>query len=156
MSYTMKIKRKNSFSSVISSLGVVALNFSEIISQQKSLQETIRQSLPSHFSPHIVSCIKKGKSLIIFTSSATWASQLRFLNQPILAALHANGEHDISETKIKIMPKSRPPEPYTRQAKKLSATSLDIIYSNALAMTSEDELSCALLRLHNTLKNKSS
>jgi len=152
----MKRKRKNHFNSVLSYTSAVTLNFSEIINQQRMLQETICRSLPDHFSAHITNCIKKEKTIIIFTSSATWASQLRFLNQPIMAALRANGENDISETKIRVLPKSLSPKPHKRPAKKLSATSLNIIHSNALALTNNSELASAFLRLHNTLKNKMS
>jgi len=117
----MKRKRKNHFNSVLSYTSAVTLDFSEIINQQRMLQETICRSLPNHFSAHITNCIKKDKTIIIFTSSATWASQLRFLNQPIMAALRANGENDISETKLeyflnryRLNPIKDPPKSYRR------------------------------------------
>ncbi|HIG07867.1 MAG: DciA family protein [Methylococcales bacterium] len=152
----MRSKRKNHFKSALSLGGNATSHFTKIIAQQRILREVICQYLPDHFSPYITSCIKKDKTIIIYTTSATWASQLRFLNQPILAALHANGKNDITETKIRVLPEALTPEPQKRYAKKLSDASLNMIHSNAVAHTTDSELSKALLQLHKTLKNKMS
>ncbi|MDP7536934.1 MAG: DciA family protein [Methylococcales bacterium] len=150
----MRSKRKSHFKSALSLGGKTTSHFTRIITQQKLLREVICQYLPDHFSPHITSCIKKDKTIIIYTTSATWASQLRFLNQPILAALHAHGKNDVTETKIRVLPETLTPEPHKRYAKKLSDASLNMIHSNAIAHTTDSEISTALLQLHKTLKNK--
>ena len=57
------------------------------IDQQKNLLSVVRSVLPETLAQHTLRCVIHNATLLIYTDSAVWSSQLRFYNSAILAAI---------------------------------------------------------------------
>lgn len=117
------------------------------IGQQKRLLQTIQALLPFHLAEHIHCCLIKNNKLLVYTDSATWASQLRFYN----AALLASTEPLAGTVQIKIIPQQvgfvvqserKPRLPCAEKIEMLQKDSLNI---------ADEPLQAALLKLSATL-----
>lgn len=64
----------------------VALLTKQIELQRLTLR-TVQAALALELASHVVHCISTAGKVIVYTDSAGWASQLRFYNETILAAL---------------------------------------------------------------------
>ena len=61
--------------------------FESQIEQQKTLLQTIRNTLPESLAKHVQHSLLNGNKLLIFTDSAAWAAQLRFYEKALLASI---------------------------------------------------------------------
>ncbi|MGZ5049439.1 MAG: DciA family protein [Methylobacter sp.] len=76
------------------------------IEQQKQSLECIRAILPEEIAKHALHCVIKDKKLLIYTDTAAWASQLRFYNRAILAAIAPITRASVSIMQVKIQQES--------------------------------------------------
>ena len=117
---------------------------------QKILQIILSVS-PTQIQPHIKDCVINHNKLLIYVSSAVWATQLRFFNSQIKAAVNSQSNEKIEQLRIRILS----PAPYetVKKVKKTfpSAENIDLLRNNAAAIT-EGKLKSALLKLSNTLQ----
>ncbi|MGR8999369.1 MAG: DciA family protein [Gammaproteobacteria bacterium] len=125
------------------------------IEQQNRVLEHIRKFLPESLAKQIRYCLIKEKKLLIYTDSAAWASQLRFYNSAILAAIAPLTRTSIELMQVKIIAEQsglvlRP----LRKANIPSEEKIALIRNNGLTIT-DDQLKLALLRLSATLERLS-
>jgi hypothetical protein len=121
------------------------------INQQLTFLAQIKSALPKDLASHVSHCVLNGKKLIVYTDSASWASQLRFHDKTLLGAIRLPLTRTVSEIQIKIIGilvngnaklKSKPKLP--------SATVRDVVHNQALR-TTDPELKQALEKLSSTL-----
>ncbi|NOR80714.1 MAG: DUF721 domain-containing protein [Methyloprofundus sp.] len=134
-----------------------ASSFSNISAVQRHLarhQKILRIILsvsPEQIQPHIKDCVINQNKLLIYVSSAVWASQLRFFHTQIKEAVNQQSQEKIEQIRIRILS----PEPYRpeKKSEKIipSTENIDLLHDNATAIT-EGKLKNALLKLSNTLQ----
>jgi hypothetical protein len=125
------------------------------LNRHQQILRIILATSPSSLKPHIKDCvIKDHAKLLIYVSSAVWASQLRFLTTQIKQAVNSQSNEKIQQIRIRVLS----PEPFkvAVEEKKIfpSLTSINLIKSSAEG-SSEGPLKNALLNLSNTLKKYS-
>ena len=122
------------------------------IEQQRRILQCIQAVLPEALAKQVRHCLIRDKKLLIYTDSAAWASQLRFYNSAILAAIESLTRSPVEILQIKIIggqtglilgPK--------RKAKLLSVEKIERIRNDSLTV-SDDQLRLALLKLSTTLE----
>jgi len=69
------------------------------IEQQKILLSVVKSVLPENLAKHALYCVVHDTTLIIYTDSAVWSSQLRFYRATILAAV----EKPIERIQIRLL-----------------------------------------------------
>lgn len=125
------------------------------IEQQHRVLQRIQAVLPENLAKQIRHCLIGDKKLLIYTDSAAWASQLRFYNSAILAAITPLTRKPIEIMQIKILagqtglilaPK--------RKAKIPSVEKIAIIRNDSLTVP-DNQLRIALLKLSTTLERLS-
>jgi hypothetical protein len=125
------------------------------IEQQKRVLLRIQAVLPDALAKQARHCLIKDKKLLIYTNSAAWASQLRFYNGAILAAIAP-----LTRTSIEIMQVRIIAERTglilrsVRKANIPSGEKIAIIRNDSLSIR-DDKLKLALLRLSATLERLS-
>ena len=106
---------------------------------------------PTQIQPYIKDCVINQNKLLIYVSSAVWASQLRFFQTQIQEAVNRQSNERIEKIRIRILP----PDPYktANKTKKIipSTENIDLLRNNAETIT-EGKLKNALLKLSNTLQ----
>jgi hypothetical protein len=126
------------------------------IEQQQCILQRIQTVLPEALAKQVRHCLVRDKKLLIYTDSAAWASQLRFYNSAILAAIAPLTRTPVEIMQIKIIagqtglilgPK--------RKAKIPSVEKIEIIRNHSLSV-SDNQLRLALLKLSTTLERLSS
>ena len=132
----------------------MAYFYSQIQQQQQILQR-IQAVLPVALAKQVRHCLIRDKKLLIYTDSATWASQLRFYNRSILGAIELFTRTPVEIMQIKIIggqtgllsgPK--------RKAKLPSVEKIEVIRNDSLTV-SDNQLRLALLKLSTTLERLS-
>lgn len=122
-----------------------------LIRHQKLLNIVLSVS-PIQIQPHIKDCVINEHKLLVYVSSAVWASQLRFFHSQIKEAVNRGSAETIINIRIRILS----PEPYKieRQAIKRvpSTQTIAFIADNAESVT-EGKLKDALLKLSHTLQH---
>jgi len=126
------------------------------IEQQQQVLERVCTILPATLAAHALHCVINGKKLFIYTDAATWASQLRFYNSAILAAIAPVTRESISIMQIKVISElaSTNAQP-TRKPLIPSAEKIEFIRNHSLTVQDE-QLKLALLKLSATLARLSS
>jgi hypothetical protein len=121
------------------------------LDQQQLLLRRIRAELPQSLAIHVLYCVVNEKKLLLYTDSAAWASQLRFLKQNVLqAACDAQG-HPFEKLQIRILADQTGKSPQTeRKANLPSAEKIAMIRNQANAI-GDSQLQQALQRLSATL-----
>ena len=126
------------------------------IEQQHRILQRIQAVLPEALAKQVRHCLIRDKKLLIYTDSAAWASQLRFYNSAILAAVVPLTRTPVEIMQIKITagqtelnlgPK--------RKAKIPSVEKIEVIRNHSLTV-SDNQLRLALLKLSTTLERLSS
>ncbi|MDC9728650.1 MAG: DciA family protein [Methyloprofundus sp.] len=125
------------------------------LNRHQRILRIILAASPGQLKPHIKDCvINDNGRLLVYVSSAVWASQLRFLTAQIKAAVNDQSNERIQQIRIRVLN----PEPFkaTVEEKKIfpSMQSIDLIKSSAEG-SSDSKLKDALLSLSNTLKKHS-
>lgn len=125
------------------------------IEQQKRILGQVQNALPTVLAKQARHCLIKGKTLLIYTDSAIWATQLRFYKQAILTSVAKLSREPAEIIQIKIMTEPTGPSmQVTRTAKIPSATTIAIIRNDGLGV-SDNQLKQALLNLSSTLERLS-
>lgn len=122
------------------------------IDEQRQCLEMIKKALPADIAIHTMHCLVSGNQLLIYADSAGWASQIRYFQQAILNKMRESGQRNIRGIKVKLMA-SNPATPIKRRARRPSSDTICSILSS-VDTENHDELSKAMLKLGNTLRNK--
>jgi hypothetical protein len=132
----------------------MAYFYSQIEQQQRILQR-IQAVLPEALANQARHCLIRDKKLLIYTNSAAWASQLRFYNSAILAAIMPLTRTPVEIMQIKIITgQTVLILGSKRKAKIPSVEKIEVIRSLSLTV-SDNQLRLALLKLSATLKRLS-
>jgi hypothetical protein len=125
------------------------------LEQQQRVLHRIQGVLPEALAKQTRHCLIRDKKLLIYTDSAAWASQLRFYNSAILAAIVPLTRTPVEIMQIKII------AGHTglvlgskRKAKIPSVEKIEIIRNHSLTV-SDNQLRLALLKLSTTLERLS-
>jgi len=144
-------KKITSFKAALSFKNRTIAHFYSQIEQQKQVLLRIHDVLPAAIAKHALHCVISGKKLLVYTDTAAWASQLRFYNSAILAAIAPVTRESVSIMQIKIrveplqataLPGRKPIIP--------SAEKIAFIHNHSLTVPDE-QLKRSLLRLSTTL-----
>ena len=121
------------------------------IEQQQRLLKRIQNVLPYNLAKQARHCLIKEKKLLIYTDSATWASQLRFYNQAIIGAIQSTTKAPIEAIQVKVITRQiGSSSGSTRKANLPSVEKIAQIRSDSLSI-SDTRLQQALLKLSTTL-----
>jgi hypothetical protein len=132
----------------------IAYFYSQIEQQKRALQR-IQAVLPEPLAKQVRHCLIKDKKLLIYTDSAAWASQLRFYNYAILAAIAPLTRTSIELMQVKIIAEQTGLVLRSvRKANIPSGEKIAIIRNDSLGIR-DDQLKQALLRLSATLERLS-
>ncbi|MGR8934635.1 MAG: DciA family protein [Gammaproteobacteria bacterium] len=118
--------------------------------KHQALLAIVRGALPAKLAVHAADCVLSERKLLVYTDSANWASQLRFHNGVILAAVNAAGEA-IEVVVTRIQPPVEKSRAITHHAQLPSAKHIEII-RDAAHNIADERLKAALERLGATLK----
>lgn len=133
----------------------MAYFYSQIEQQQRILQH-IQTVLPESLAKQARHCLIRDKKLLIYTDSAAWASQLRFYNSVVLAAIAPLTRTPVEIMQVKIIAgQSGLILGAKRKAKIPSIEKIALIRNDSLSV-SDNELKSALLKLSTTLERLSS
>ncbi|MEQ1620657.1 MAG: DciA family protein [Methylococcales bacterium] len=125
------------------------------IDRHKQLLQPICKNLPAELATHVLHCLIKQRKLIIYTDSATWASQLRFYKGATLIAASTFIKEPVTELQVKILtPQVRLESTLALKPLIPSADQIKLIRSAGLA-SSDEQLKLALLKLSATLQSLS-
>lgn len=149
------LSKNTTFKSALSYQSRAIANFYSRIEQQHRVLEEIRAVLPDDLKCHAQHCVISNKKLLVYTDSATWASQLRFYKQAILAAIAPVTKETVELMQLKLLTK----QPTTdvqkgRKANLPSPEKIKLIRNHGLMM-SDERLKQALLKLSATLERLS-
>jgi len=154
-------KKPTSFKAALSFPNRTIAHFYSRIEQQKQVLQRIHDVLPATIAEHALHCVVNGKKLLVYTDTAAWASQLRFYNSAILAAIAPVTRESVSIMQVKIMVdtsttgRRRGAEALQamspgRKPNIPSAEKIEFIHNHSLTV-SDEQLKLALLRLSATL-----
>lgn len=124
----------------------VTVYFYRRIAQQKQVLQTIQALLPDELAQQVHYCVVKESKLLIYTDSAIWASQLRFYQAVMLAAITS-----VTSVQIKIIVQPvNVIEPPKRKARLPSPEKIAQLQQDSLNIADES-LRLSLLKLSETL-----
>jgi hypothetical protein len=133
---------------------IIAFFYSQI-EQQKRVLQRIHTVIPAILAQHTLYCVVNGKKLLIYTDTAAWASQLRFYNNAILAAIAPVTRDSVSimqvKVRLEILPVTFQPG---RMPNIPSAEKIAYIQNHSLTVADE-QLKQSLQRLAATLEKQS-
>ncbi len=125
------------------------------IDQQKRVLAKIHELLPDTLAIHALHCVINGKKLLVYTDSAAWASQLRFYNSAILAAIAPVTRESVSIMQIKVRMEMLTKTSHPGRTPIIpSAEKIALIHNHSLTV-SDEQLKLALQRLSATLAKRS-
>jgi hypothetical protein len=143
--------KPTSFKAALSFPNRTIAHFYSRIEQQKQVLQRIHDVLPTVIAQHALHCVVNDKKLLIYTDTAAWATQLRFYNSTILAAIAPVTKESISIMQIKIMMETLRATPLPGRTPIIpSAEKIKLIHNHSLTV-SDQQLKLALLRLSATL-----
>jgi hypothetical protein len=144
-------KKHTPFKAALSFPNRTIAYFYSRIEQQNQVLHRIHEVLPAVIAKHAIHCVINGKKLLIYTDTAAWASQLRFYNSAILAAIAPVTRESVSIMQIKVRAESfsalAKPE---RKPIIPSADKITLIHEQGLSV-SDEQLKQSLLKLSATL-----
>ena len=119
----------------------------------EQLARLTREAVPEPMQPHVIACAVRDRTLVVFTDTAAWGSQLRFIQPMILDAIHHHTGHLLDTVRLKVQQPSaeRPATAAastspTRESRDISQRSRAVIESAAEGI-SDPDLAAALQRL---------
>lgn len=125
--------------------------FQSRLEQQQSLLRRIRNALLHPLASHVLHCVANEKKLLLYTDSAAWASQLRFLQQDILQAAGNAQAHPFEKLQIRILTNQLSGNPRTERKANLPSTERIMLLNNQANALGDSQLQQALQRLGATL-----
>jgi hypothetical protein len=123
-----------------------------MIAEQTKLLAIVKTALPDEIAKSVVHCVKSKQRLLLYTESASWASQLRFFHQAILNKLAETEYKNIQDLQVKIQPKTI--EQKTGRLLLIPSANNISMIQEQVKNQEQDVLSQALLRLSNTLEKR--
>lgn len=145
------VKKTASFTTALSFQNRIIAHFYSRIDQQKRVLQRIHEVLPNTIAKHALHCVVNDKKLLVYTDTAAWASQLRFYNSAILAAIAPVTQESVSIVQIRIMAETSPATSRPGRTPIIpSAEKIELIHRQGLT-ASDQQLKLALLRLSATL-----
>jgi hypothetical protein len=148
---TVMTKKITSFKAPLLFQNYTIAHYYSLIEQQKKHLALIHDVLPSAIADHALHCVVHGKKLVIYTDTAAWASQLRFYNNAILAAVAPVIREPVSIMQIKILIDALATNPLPNRKPIIpSAEKIAFIHNHSLTVEDE-QLKLSLLRLAATL-----
>ena len=131
-------------------------NFYSQIEQQKQILQCIHEVLPVAIAQHVLHCVINGRKLLVYTDTAAWASQLRFYNSAILAAIAPVTRASISIMQIKVRLETLPTTLSIPGRRPIIPSAEKIAFIQTFGLTVADEqLQRSLLKLGATLEKLS-
>lgn len=127
------------------------------IQQQAALHERvlagIKEVLPQELKNKPLSCVVKKNTLIIYTQSASWATQLRFYSLEMQNAIKTRLKIPLTKVHIRILPT---PGQNNTQTRHVKTPALERINELELVarIFSDPTLKTALINLSKTLKRR--
>lgn len=73
------------------------------IDQQRQILQQVRQCLPGNLANHVCHCLINKQTLLVYTDSALWASQLRFYHAAMLGGVAGFTEGAVAKIQIRLM-----------------------------------------------------
>jgi len=126
------------------------------LEQQHKILQKIQTVLPDTLAKQTLHCLLRERKLIIYTNSATWATQLRFYNSAILDAVITLTKTPVESMKVKIITgTSGLVSTATREAKLPSVEKIEAIKMDSLTIE-DNQLRLSLQKLSATLERLSS
>jgi hypothetical protein len=124
-----------------------------IIAEQKNLLAVVRTALPPEIAENIQHCVRSGNRLLLYTASASWASQIRFFSMDIVNKLAASGQQNIISLQVRITPQLE--QQYRRRSASLpSVENMALLAQQVNGVEKCDVLKSALARLAKTLEKR--
>jgi hypothetical protein len=121
------------------------------LNQQQSLLFDVRSALPPSLANHILHCVVNEQKLLLYTDSAVWASQLRFLKQEILQAAGKSQRAPLDKLQIRILADQVTENPRTGRKANLPSEEKIAMLKEQAHETRDSQLGQALQRLSETL-----
>jgi hypothetical protein len=121
------------------------------LNQQQSLLRDIRSELSPSLANHVLHCVVNEKKLLLYTDSAAWASQLRFLKQEILQAASKVQKAPLDKLQIRILADQFNESPRTGRKANLPSEEKIAMMRNQANDIQDSQLGQALQRLSATL-----
>jgi hypothetical protein len=121
------------------------------LNQQQALLRGIRSALPLALSSHVLHCVVNEKKLLLYTDSAVWASQLRFLKQEILQAASTLRQAQLDKLQIRILADQINESPRTGRKANLPSEEKIAMMRDQANSIQGSQLGQALQRLSTTL-----
>lgn len=117
----------------------------------RQLLRITRDAVPAPMRPHVLACAVRDRTLVVFTDTGAWGSQLRFIQPAILDALEQVTGHRLQQVRFKVQqadsdPATRAPDRSATQDREISDRSRAVIES-AAAGISDPQLADSLRRL---------
>lgn len=123
------------------------------IKQQQKILQTLRAVLPETLSQHLHHCVINDKKLMIYTDSAAWASQLRFYDKALLAAIAPLTTQSVSIVQLKLVIEQVGPNRADRETAIIPALEKLEAIRDFCRADPDNELTAALLKLTKTLED---
>ena len=142
------MSKSNFFKSPLGYEGKVISYYKFQQAVQNELLLIIKASLPERLARHALYCVASGDTILLYTDSAIWSSQLRFYHQHMLQKLSTSKQGSFVVLKIKIIPSTV--EQIERAAKIPSEKNITDILSQG-ENQKDEALKTALLKLAATL-----
>lgn len=127
----------------------VTTYFQRRIAQQQQVLKTVQALLPESLAKQVRYCLVKDKKLLVYTDSAIWASQLRFYQVMMQAAVES-----AQTVQIKIIADPVRVPQTERKALLPSAEKIAQLHQDSLIIADES-LRIAMLKLSTTLERLS-
>ncbi|WP_202051431.1 DciA family protein [Methylomicrobium sp. RS1] len=121
------------------------------LAKQQSLLLAIRSRLPPPVTDHVLHCVVNEKKLLLYTDSAAWASQLRFLKEEILQSARDAHGGTIDKLQIRILADQISEHPQPRRKASLPSSEKIAMLSDQAKTMGDSQLRQALQRLSATL-----
>lgn len=122
------------------------------IAQQRQMLQNVRKGLPDNLAKHACHCLVSNGTLLLFTDSAIWASQLRFYNKAILANIAPVTQEIVQKMQIKVMTQSTGTSPASVVKVKIPTVATIELMKKQTACVNDKPLQQSLLRLNATLR----
>lgn len=122
------------------------------IEQQQRMLQQVRKGLPDNLAKHACHCLISNGTLLVYTDSAIWASQLRFYNQTILANVVSVTHEAVQKMQIKVMTQNTGVHPPSVVQVNIPTLATIDMMQKQTACVSDKSLQQSLLRLNATLR----
>lgn len=121
------------------------------LEENKNILRRLKPLIPKTMKDSLIGCAKIDGTLLLFTESSAWASQLRFYSPTILQSLNIQSDLAIEKIKIKILPPTLARNRLPSKRRVASSETIKHLKNHAADQVNE-ELRTAIQRLVNSLE----